>query len=179
MVRQNWRIWRAGADIGLLTERTKDLKLDRASTFGGDTDTHRKSNVAWLHEVDNATLFHLFKFAKDFADVTSIEIMCRADIQYTEYHGSEGGKYDWHHDIDWNRNDGWDRKISVTVQMSHPDEYEGGDFAMGDGQEPLPDWHKEKGTVLLFPSYIVHRVAPVTSGVRKSLVAWFEGPTWR
>lgn len=179
MARQNWRIWRAGADMQLLTERTQGLILDRASTFGGPNEAYRMSKVAWVHEDDDATLRHLFYFAKDFSEVSSIDIKCRADVQFTEYHGDEGGKYDWHHDIDWNRDDGWDRKISITVQLSSPDEYEGGDFVMGDGQEQLPDWYKDKGTVLAFPSYIAHRVLPVTHGVRKSLVAWFEGPTWR
>lgn len=178
MVRQNWRIWRAGADMQLLNRRTKDLEIEEATTFGGASKA-RKSRIAWINEEDGATLRHLYAFSKDFAEVTGIEIMCRADVQYTEYHASEGGKYDWHHDVDWNSMTGWDRKISLTVQLSDPDEYEGGDFVMEDGQEPLPEWYKEKGTVLAFPSYIAHRVLPVTSGVRKSLVAWFEGPTWR
>jgi len=43
----------------------------------------------------------------------------------------------------------------------------------------LPSFSKDKGSVLIFPSYINHKVSPVTKGIRRSLVAWFSGPRWR
>jgi len=99
------------------------------------------------------------------------------DIQYTEYHASEKGHYDWHEDWAPFLDKPFQRKLSVTVQLSDPSEYEGGQFEMN--AEPLPDWITEKGTVLVFPSFLSHRVSPVTKGIRRSLVAWFEGPRWR
>ena len=70
------------------------------------------------------------------------------------------------------------RKISMTVQLSDGGEYEGGDFEIMRNREPekLP---KGKGTVLVFPSYILHRVTPVTSGIRKSLVLWLGGASFK
>jgi PKHD-type hydroxylase len=65
----------------------------------------------------------------------------------------------------------------MTVQLSDPSEYEGGLFKIENQEIPL--WYREKGTVMVFPSYLRHRVEPVTRGVRRSLVAWFEGPRWR
>ena len=102
-----------------------------------------------------------------------------ADIQFTEYLATENGHYNWHHDIDWQNNNGYDRKLSVTVQLSEPSEYEGGNFVFDEVDSPDSNILKQKGTVLVFPSYLRHRVEPVTKGVRRSLVSWFEGPSWR
>ena len=58
-------------------------------------------------------------------------------------------------------------------------DYEGGNFEFDGDIDQLPPEHKEKGTVIVFPSFYRHRVTPVTKGTRKVLVAWFEGPHWR
>ena len=74
------------------------------------------------------------------------------------------------------------RKLSMTIQLSDPDDYEGGDFVFNVnqiGQSPDREQLRKKGTVLVFPSFIMHGVKPVTKGTRKSLVSWIEGPTWR
>jgi len=70
------------------------------------------------------------------------------------------------------------RKISITVQLSDPDEYEGGDFEFLIGKEiiKLP---RKKGCAIVFPSYFLHRVTPVTKGTRKSLVLWGSGQPFR
>ena len=68
-------------------------------------------------------------------------------------------------------------KLSLTLQLSDGSEYEGGNFELNDGTgQGLPyDALRKKGSVLIFPSFLMHRVTPVTSGVRKTIVAWFEG----
>jgi PKHD-type hydroxylase len=73
-----------------------------------------------------------------------------------------------------------DRKLSITIQLSDSDDYEGGNFIL-DRQYQQPDSKdlRTKGTILVFPSPIKHKVTPVTKGIRKSLVAWVEGPKWR
>lgn len=96
-------------------------------------------------------------------------------IQYTEYHGG-GGHYDWHMDIgDKNLSM---RKISVTMQLSHPDEYEGGELQIMKSQyvENAP---RDLGSIIIFPSYMLHRVTAVTKGTRKSLVLWSGGSVFR
>ena len=155
-------------------------KTENATTFNDKSGNSelRKSRVSWIK--DKKVLDMLF----DFVDVANrnafnVSLYKQAPIQYTEYHGDESGHYNWHHDIDWLRNDGLDRKLSVTVQLSNPDEYEGGKFSFGELEAPKEEMLKKKGTVLVFPSYIQHKVEPVTKGVRKSLVSWFEGPQWR
>ena len=70
------------------------------------------------------------------------------------------------------------RKLSIIVQLSDEDEYEGGDINLKIGSRDL-DLPKKKGGVIVFPSFILHRVLPVTKGSRKSLVSWISGPNYR
>lgn len=96
-------------------------------------------------------------------------------FQYTVYHGSEGGHYDWHVD---HGPLGTRRKLSISVQLSDPSRYEGCDleFHAGNKCEIAP---RERGTVIAFPSYVLHRVTPCTKGTRKAIVAWITGPQFR
>jgi PKHD-type hydroxylase len=100
----------------------------------------------------------------------------RSEMQFTEYTAEQGDHYGWHHDVKWSGQSAHDRKLSITVQLSGADEYEGGDFEF-DEVKTNADF-RSKGTVLVFPSYLRHRIHPVTSGTRRALVAWFFGPRW-
>ena len=111
-------------------------------------------------------------------------------IQLTHYH--EGDHYDWHIDSfknpsktdDQNHlNKLYNRKVSATIWLNDPDEYEGGEFDL-ETLGPIAETRFEtmkmpKGTIVVFPSYMWHRVRPVTSGVRKSLVLWIQGPPFK
>ena len=99
-------------------------------------------------------------------------------IQYTEYHAEDKGHYDWHLDIG---NDEYSlRKISLTVQLSDPNDYEGGILELSHSGDDLSiSAPKTRGSVFIFPSYLRHRVTPVTKGVRKSLVLWVGGNQFR
>jgi len=95
--------------------------------------------------------------------------------QYTEY--PAGGFYDWHIDSDIvGMNEPPVRKISMTCLLSHESEFEGGGLElMSDGKIARP----KQGQAIFFASYIRHRVIPITKGVRKSLVVWFGGPSFK
>ena len=95
--------------------------------------------------------------------------------QYTEY--PEGGFYDWHVDNDVNcENEPPVRKISMTCLLSPENEFEGGDLELiKEGQKVK----LKQGQAVFFASFIRHRVAPVTKGVRRSLVMWFGGPPFK
>jgi len=69
----------------------------------------------------------------------------------------------------------------MTIQLSDPDEYEGGDFVFYDSSFDHPDKEllRQKGTAFVFPSILLHGIQPVTKGVRKCLVAFIEGPAWQ
>jgi PKHD-type hydroxylase len=97
-------------------------------------------------------------------------------FQYTVYEGAEGGHYGWH--VDMGEKNYEPRKISLSLQLSDPSGYEGGDLILlaGDGELPA---EKARGALIAFPSFVLHRVTPVTSGTRKSLVVWVAGPEFR
>jgi PKHD-type hydroxylase len=67
------------------------------------------------------------------------------------------------------------RKLSVTVQLSDPDEYDGGDLQFWTGGQYPISGPRGKGNVVIFPSFLLHRVTPVTTGTRKSFVLWLGG----
>lgn len=88
-------------------------------------------------------------------------------LQLAEY--GEGDEYGWHLDI--GPGAASLRKLSATVQLSDPDDYEGGALEIW-GTDAID---RAIGSAVVFPSYLVHRVLPVTRGVRRSLVAWMTG----
>lgn len=92
-------------------------------------------------------------------------------LQFSAY--GPGEHYGWHIDLGA-RGHFAQRKISVSVLLNDPAEYEGGDFEISVGSDNKI-CSRAKGGVILFPSYALHRVTPVTRGIRYSLVAWIVG----
>ena len=94
-------------------------------------------------------------------------------IQFTRYKSSNDC---FKNHVDAGPND--IRKLSLSIQLSDPKEYEGGELCINDSPDPqvCPN---DLGTIILFPSYTSHEVKPVTKGTRYSLVAWVEGPPFR
>jgi PKHD-type hydroxylase len=97
-------------------------------------------------------------------------------FQYTIYESNELGHYEWH--IDSTVSAPSPRKLSFVLQLSDPSEYEGGDLQLMYSKD-LTTIKKEKGFVVAFPSHMLHRVTPVTSGTRRTLVVWAAGPAFR
>ena len=106
-------------------------------------------------------------------------------LQYSVYHETHdigvGGHYDWHIDTVPASNlqpifNGV-RKLSISLQLSDFGDYEGGELWIhGQNKSCLT---KKRGILHCFPSFMLHRVTPVTVGIRKSLVAWIHGPSYR
>ena len=114
----------------------------------------------------------LFAVAKDANSHNwRFELAQSERLQFARY--SEAQHYDWHMDLA-SRGPNAHRKLSLTVQLSAPGDYEGGDleFKLDRDTTRAP---RDRGVVTLFPSYVLHRVAPVTAGVRYSLVHWLHG----
>ena len=104
------------------------------------------------------------------------------EMFYGEYHAADKGFYREHKDASLGSSgEIYDRKLSMTIQLSDPDEYEGGDFVFYDSSFDHPDKEllRQKGTAFVFPSILLHGIQPVTKGVRKCLVAFIEGPAWQ
>lgn len=98
------------------------------------------------------------------------------NLQYSVYHGSEGGHYTWH--VDYGPDNPTPRKISLSIQLTDPAAYEGCDlqFQMSGQISVAP---RRRGAVIAFPSFLLHRVTPILTGTRKALVVWATGPDFR
>jgi|SaaInlV_110m_DNA_1040235.scaffolds.fasta_scaffold04701_3 PKHD-type hydroxylase len=148
----------------------------------GTTDPKmRKANIAWLKQEETPGVFEVIGALVSHAnqEVYGLDIQGVQDAQYTVYDSEELGHYDWHMDIvpSKDSNSVEDRKITVVVQLSDPDSYEGGDLEfIGTGGTIDKRKSRSRGTVFSFPSFLTHRVTPVTKGVRRSLVLWYTGP---
>jgi len=158
-----------------------DSKTLRDAQVGSDEGTvnasKRRSKIFWLPKTD--------EFHEIYKILFELIIQCNSnfyrfklsditeEIQYTVYNESDQGHYDWHIDMGPSKER---RKISLVVQLSDPSEYEGGELQINTGSIIVPEM--EKGTVILFPSYLLHRVTPVTRGTRRSLVLWINGPAF-
>jgi PKHD-type hydroxylase len=179
-MRMQWQLWSCALSeeqVNAIIGIGESYPPVEGTIFRGDVENKiRSSTVRWINDLSVRDL--LWEYVKESnVRAFGFDIQNFAELQFTEYHASEGGHYDWHYDVDWQGDTPSDRKVSITVQLSDPSEYEGGDFEFNDCETPSDA--KKKGTVLVFPSYLQHRVTPLTSGTRKSLVAWFHGPRWR
>lgn len=169
-----------------MMHRAVDAKVGLPPVEGADSDTNhdvRRSTIRWLDvQGANADIAEtLMRFVKRSNRTNfGFDINWMNEIQFTEYEGSpdNGGKYDWHFDVFWENPQPFDRKLSIVIQLSDESEYTGGEFQFFGIENVGPNF-KQKGSVLVFPSFFHHRVLPVTSGKRLSLVSWVEGPKFR
>jgi PKHD-type hydroxylase len=141
-------------------------------------DKARKSEIKWLHHDEKSDWLYnkIETMVMEANQIWRFDLHSIKDsIQYTEYYEG-GGHYNWHMDIgSFPINN---RKISITIQLSDSDDYVGGDLEIFTGSG-IQTCARQKGAALLFPSYMLHRVTPVTSGTRKSLVLWVGGGSYK
>jgi PKHD-type hydroxylase len=152
------------AEIAGRKENTDHLRVTRVAWLD------RGPQIEWLYaRIEKAVLELNSQFYKyDLYGLVE-------NFQYTVYQAVEGGHYDWHCDTGKTVEP---RKISLTLQLSEASAYAGGELLLEAGAGPYRA-HKARGTLVAFPSYMMHRVTPVTAGTRKSLVAWVAGPPFR
>ncbi len=140
-------------------------------------DDLRKSRVMWIKPGINNWIYDKLEQACNQTNMNRYKfevVGFQTELQLAEYTG--GGFFDWH--MDFGAGDPSNRKLSITVQLSAPEEYEGGDLQFMINQNII-DAPRTQGTAIIFPSFGLHRVLPVTSGKRMSIVGWIAGPPYR
>jgi PKHD-type hydroxylase len=160
--------------IGNLLDQT-DAGISNESVVDNNI---RICKIAWIkfnkdtkfiyERISNATISlneRFFKF--DLAGFVE-------NFQFTEYKEPDNF-YSYHVDNLLNNSM---RKLSVTLQLTQEDQYEGGDLELFFEQEPIK-MKKNIGKLIVFPSHTLHRVLPVTKGTRHSLVGWVNGPPFK
>ncbi|MCB1450662.1 MAG: 2OG-Fe(II) oxygenase [Nitratireductor sp.] len=141
----------------------------------------RRARISWLDEEKGAA-WVLERIVKMVADVNRNQFDFVLEefgerMQVAAYDGDAGGHFDWHSDI----GDGVmaaRRKLTVVVQLSPASSYDGGLLTTNHaGHEQ--DSTKEIGAAIVFPAFVLHRVSPVSCGIRHSLTTWVHGPAFR
>lgn len=141
---------------------------------------HRVSEISWLQdEKENIQIFD--KLSHIVSSLNSqffrFNLSCFSEAaQLTNYSEHNQGKYDWH--LDSGKENSPCRKLSLVLQLTNPDNYEGGELQILTGKDPI-SLPKRRGLVTVFPSHTLHRVTPVTKGTRQSMVLWVTGEPFR
>ena len=183
-------------DLKKYDESIKESRVNEPENAEGV----RKSSNAWIDSSNwvGGFVWHYIMRANRENFMYDIEGIDTNEIQYTEY--QKGEYYDWHIDDNIGRcmindrvltsadnhgesiailNGEYIRKLSFSIQLSDPEDYEGGELEFKVGKEESFFAPNKKGTVIIFDSRTLHRVREVKSGVRKSLVGWVVGPRWK
>ena len=183
-----------------LTEKFDEQMAD--SKLHGDAlnKDKRNSQNAWIpttHWV-GGFLWHYVQRANRENFLYDLRNIDGESMQYTRY--GEGQFYGWHNDAglatqykpvaNGNRCDGIAqdfvnenielvRKLSFSVQLSDPDDYEGGNVQFIDDENKSFIAPRQRGSIVLFDARMQHRVLKVKKGVRRSIVGWVLGPRWK
>lgn len=187
-----WQIWaHDGARItpeGCARIIEQGLRFPvQDGTAGGRVDhSVRSSDIRWIARRDPEFAW-LYELVTDRAgeanrNAFGFDFNYLPEMQFTEYREGRKGHYNWHQDVFFTGDPDpkcAHRKLSVVLQLSDPETYEGGDLELDVQSPPLRSDLRKQGSMIFFPSFIHHRVTPLTKGKRNSVVAWFEGPKWR
>ena len=173
----------------------KDNILNKASVFNPDKKSSRddpeirKTSVHFIKDKDNKVNELAWHFLREANKIQfNYDLTFFQAIQFAEY--KDGGFYGWHQD-QWDINKTNEvRKLSLSLVLSNPDTFEGGELQFYFGNRPMEDMGeitaeqvtndiKAQGSVIVFDSRDWHRVTPVTKGVRHSIVCWTVGPNFK
>ena len=192
-------------DVVDIIEKDLSIKFDPEmgdSRLMGDAlnKDKRNSQNAWVptNHWLGGFMWHYISRANRENFLYDLRCIDGESMQYTQY--DVGQFYSWHNDAGiagaykpatvGNRSDGLAqdfvnenielvRKLSFVLQLSDPDDYEGGNLQLLDEGGATYFAPRKRGTVILFDSRTQHRVLPVKSGLRKSIVGWTVGPRWK
>jgi len=159
-------------------QKPQQAQVGMNKPSGGIDTKKRTTTISWLPFKKMEPMYNdinqfIQKANKNHFGFGDIKITEQA--QFTEY--PEGGFYDWHMDTDVNMQyEPPVRKISMTLLLSPEDQFEGGDLEL---MAPGKRANIKQGHAIIFASFLNHRVAPVTKGVRQSLVMWFGGDPFK
>ena len=144
------------------TERYEQIRKTQVSPIPQTPD------IIWLYErlADIVRTFNSRSYQFELKGFSEVP-------QFMVYHHTEESHFDWHID----QGTLPPRKLSLTLQLTDPARYEGGELQFNGGA--ISSAPKNRGVANAFPSYVLHRVTPVTKGTRKAIVAWISGPNFK
>ena len=161
---------------------TSAAKIGGTSGDGVVDQQFRETNVSWFSPNQNNA--HIWgKFSEVVSEINSQ--FFRFDLtgfyepaQLGLYTADKQSYYGWHTDASASDRR-TPRKLSMVLMLSDPSEFEGGELQIKPYSDNLINLEQKKGRAWFFPSYVLHRVTPVTKGIRRTLVLWVGGPEFR
>lgn len=179
-------VWWEGAftETELDTLQAKAQKADAPAQVGNATqkgelnENVRRSDLSWVkNDKEFSWVFEKLAqvVSKLNADYFGFDLVGFGEpIQLTNYGEDKRGMYGWHKDFGGQIS----RKLSMVLQLSDPADYEGGNLEIMTSENPQK-MRKQRGLIIVFPSWTLHQVTPVVQGSRQSLVAWVSGPPFK
>ncbi|WP_435259735.1 2OG-Fe(II) oxygenase [Thioclava sp. FR2] len=164
-----------------ITALARDATRDAGLVGGQTAHSIRRADICWLDDVPGAdwVLDRMMRivaeanresFGYDLTDFGE-------SPQVARYGAEREGHFDWHSDIGagaWAAK----RKLTIVVQLSDPTDYDGGALELRPNSN-ITSAPRQRGLATIFPSFVLHRVTPVTAGERWSLTLWSHGPAFR
>ena len=178
-----WRDLFTQAELDTLEQYCDGLPLEPARLTGEGNGGIRTTEVAWVfRKAETEDLYLRMEAAvlRLNADLFRFDLTSLTTMQYAVYRQEDAGYFDWHNDYGRYRGDPGQepRKITLSLQLSDGTAYDGCDLEVR-AAHPLDTAPRERGALMAFRANALHRVTPVTRGVRKSLVIWAAGPEFR
>ena len=187
-------------EVVKIKELKDNYSFKRATTSGRDEKTTdsdtRESEVFWVEDNSDSRWIYnrIMECVVEANKNWGFSLTCSENIQYTKYSEPNllkmedkfkirshrdtrqtAGHYDWHADFGISNTH---RKVSVVVQLSDENDYNGGRLKTW-GIDGEITHSKKTGCCVIFPSFTLHKVEPVTKGIRESLVCWVQGPSFK
>jgi PKHD-type hydroxylase len=180
-VKNSYAFWEQAfteEECNFITEIGKSKTLVKGPVINSQYKNTRNSKISWLSPLDNIN-FVYERLTNIIIDLNSRYFKfdlygINENIQFTNYKSPQG-KFEKHIDSELNLPI---RKLSVSIQLTNPKNYEGGDLILHTGTQGIK-MKKEQGTLVIFPSYTLHEVTPIIKGERNSLVIWVTGPNFK
>ena len=199
-MRDIWQLWSGivtAKECDYIIKAGEEAPEEKGTVYSnpeeGDSDI-RKSNISWIRNNPEIDRIQNYFFSEANRNAYGFDVNYMPSAQFGTY--GKGDFYNWHHDVNWELDSVYDRKLSIVIQLSDPNDYEGGHFQWLEPQRQFdrmqidtgrpvidieqcicsaPFSAKERGSVIIFPSFLYHQVTPVTRGTRKVLVNWYCG----
>ena len=173
----------SNSEIEQIHDIAAEYQLKEGEVGSGGTMTTdysiRNSGIAFLRSNDEANKWIFERLTRSIININqqfwNFDLTRIETLQYSQY--EIGQFYKEHIDMMYQGPNNASRKLSFSVQLTDPSEYEGGDVVIKSGDNSVV--HKNKGSIIFFPSYILHEVKPVTKGTRHALVGWVTGPAFK
>lgn len=153
---------------------------------GEATKTDARKGKSRIHSIDsgNLWLFERMRLMTEHAnsEYFNFDLLGFDYFQYTEYNNT-GDHYDWHSDLIYGSQlptyMNFPRKLSFVYVLSDSNEYVGGELQFKPDTDRPVTSEQKRGRLFAFPSWVLHRITPIESGIRRSLVWWCAGPKFR